>query len=138
NAYASGIGELLQPRGDIDAFPIAVFALDDHLAEIDPDTDIDATILLDRGVALGHAALQCNRAFDRIDHAAELSQKTIAHELEYAAVVVDDFRFEEVLSVGPERLERSGLVLLHQAAVADHIGGEDSGKATFHGRLHWH
>ena len=36
-----------------------------------------------------------------------------------------------------ERRQRAGLVRAHQAAVADHVGGEDGGETTFHVSSPW-
>ena len=41
NADAAGLGQSLQSRGDIDAIPIYVVAIDDHVAEINADTKGD-------------------------------------------------------------------------------------------------
>src|SRR6201997_865901 len=40
--HPAGIGQGLDPRGDVDAVAIEVVALDDHIAEIDADAQIDA------------------------------------------------------------------------------------------------
>ena len=70
-------------------------------------------MFLHRGIALGHAALQGNSAFDGIDHTAELGEKTISHELKDTPMVILDLGLEELFPVGTESLEGSGLVLLH-------------------------
>jgi hypothetical protein len=54
---AAGFGQSLQPRRDIDAVAKNVVAVDDHVADIDPDPEIDALVRGDVGVALEHAAL---------------------------------------------------------------------------------
>ena len=86
----------------------------------------------DAGVALGQAALEDDGAFDRIDDAAELRQQAVAHQLEDAAVMLVDLRLEQLLAVRAQPLERPGLILLHEPAVADHVGGEDRGEPAFH------
>ena len=53
------------------------------------------------GIALGQAILQGDRALDGVDHAPEFGQQAVAHQLEDAAVVGGDFRFEQLLTVGP-------------------------------------
>src|SRR5262245_3902549 len=42
DADAAGVGELLQTRGDIHAFAVAILAIDDDLSEVDADADLDA------------------------------------------------------------------------------------------------
>ena len=80
NTNAAGVGELFEPCGDVDALAIAVVALDDHFAEIDADTDPNALVFGKVGIALGHAALQADSAFDRIDDAAEFGEHAVAHQ----------------------------------------------------------
>ena len=84
----------------------------------------------DLRLALRHAALGGDGAGDRIDHAAELAERAVAHELDDAAMVLRDQRLDEALAVVLEALERSRLVALDQARIADHIGRENGGKAA--------
>ena len=81
-------------------------------------------------LALGHAALDRDGACDRIDHAAELAQRAVAHELDDAAMVLGDQRLDQLLAVRLETLERSRLVALDQARIADHVGRENGGEAA--------
>ena len=83
-------------------------------------------------VAFGHRPLYQDGTFDRIDDAAELRQQAIAHQLEDAAAVLGDLRLEQLLAVRPQAVERPRFVLLHEAAVADHVGGEDGREPAFH------
>ena len=69
-------------------------------------------------------------AGDGVDHAAELAQRAVAHELDDAAMVLRDQRLDEALAVLLEALERSRLVALDQARIADHVGRENGGKAA--------
>ena len=66
---------------------------------------------------LGHAALRSaiaaldrDRAFDRVDDAAELDQHAIAHQLDDAAVMLGDQRVRRALAARFERSERPRLV----------------------------
>jgi hypothetical protein len=61
---------------------VPVRPLDNHLAEIDADAQIDAVVFGEAGVPLRHAALDLDGAFDRVDHAAKLGEKAVAHQLE--------------------------------------------------------
>ena len=71
----AGLGDALQPRGDIDAVAhqIAVALLDD-VAEMDADAKLDAPLRRQAGVALDHAVLHFDGAAHRVDHAAELDE----------------------------------------------------------------
>ena len=57
------------------------------------------------GVALGQAALQADRAFDRVDDAAELGQQAVAHQLEDAPVMARDLRLEQLLAARLQPLD---------------------------------
>ena len=77
-----------------------------------------------------HRALDRDGALDRVDDAAELDQRAIAHHLDDAAVARRDGRVERLAPDLPQRGERAGLVGAHHAAVADDVGGEDRGKPS--------
>ena len=132
HADAAGLGQLLEPGGDVDALAVAVLALDDHLAQIDADPDLDALIVGTCGIALGEAALQRHRAFDRIDDRAELGEHAVAHELEDAPVMAGDLGLEQLLAPGLQPLMRPRLVALHERRVADDVGGENGGELALH------
>jgi hypothetical protein len=68
-----------------------------------------------------------DRALDRIDDAAKLGQQPVAHELEDVSFVFFDLRLEELFAVPFETRECGRLILFHEPAVADHIGGKDGG-----------
>ncbi len=78
----------------------------------------------------GHALLQFDRALHGVDGAGELHQHAIAHHLDDAALVLCYQRLEDALAPLPQRRQRAGLVLLHEPAVTDHIGGKDGGEAA--------
>jgi hypothetical protein len=64
-------------------------------------------------------------AFDRADDAGELDEDAVAHELEDAAMALGDQRLQHVLPAGPERFQRTRLIVRHEAAVPHDIGGEN-------------
>ena len=70
-----GSASAFQPRRDVDAVAEDVVALDDDVADIDADAKLDAPVLGDVGVALGHAALHLDGAAHGIDHAGEFDQQ---------------------------------------------------------------
>jgi hypothetical protein len=59
-----------------------VRSLDNHLAEIDANAQIDAVVFGEARVPLRHAALDLDGAFDCVDYAPKLGEKAVAHELE--------------------------------------------------------
>ena len=134
DANAPGIGELLKPRGDVDALAVPVRPLDNHLAEVDADPHVDTVIFGQANVSLRHPALDVGGAFDRVDDARELGQKPVAHQLEDDAPMRRDRRLDQFDPVRLKPLEGPRLVQLHQPAVADDICGEDGGELPFHER----
>ena len=87
------------------------------------------------GVALAHVALDLGGAGDRIHDARELDQHAVAGELDDAPPMLGDLGVDQLLAMRLERRERGGLVDAHEAAVADHIGGQNSGQTAFHAHL---
>ena len=74
-ADCAGLGDALQPRGDIDAVAhqIAVGLLDD-VAQMDADAEFNPPIFSHAGVALDHAVLHLDRATHGVDDAAKLDE----------------------------------------------------------------
>ncbi len=127
DADAARLRQLLQPGRHVDAFAVAVVAVDDHLAEVDADPELDPRLLGDAGVPFGQATLHRDRALDGVDDAAELGEQPVAHQLEDAAMVPFDRRLDQPLALAEQRLERARLVALHQGRIAHDVGGEDGG-----------
>ncbi len=122
NANAAGLGQRLQAGGDVDAIAVNVVALDDHVAEIDPDPQHDPRLaqgLIGKGAV---RALHRDGAIHRIDHAAEFDDGAVADQLDDAAVMGGDRRVEDRLPVLLEGGQRALLVGPHQARIADHVG----------------
>jgi hypothetical protein len=71
NADASRLRQFLQPRGYVDAFAVAIVILCYHLAEVDADADIETLAIVNRRIALCHAALEDRRTFHRAKHTVE-------------------------------------------------------------------
>ena len=67
---------------DVDPFAITVFTINNHLADVNADADVEPFLLRQGGVALGHSTLKRHGALDSINHAAELDEEAIAHQLE--------------------------------------------------------
>ena len=122
----------LQPRGDVDAFAVDVVALDDDVAEIDADAIADALRFGALRLGARRRLLDRQRAVDGGDHAREFDQRAVAHQLDDAPAVRGDAGIEDPASVDLQPFERAGLVGLHQAAVADDVGGKDRGQFALH------
>ena len=83
-------------------------------------------------VRLGHAPLQLESTADGIHRTGEFDQHPVAHDLDQPAAMLADHRLENLPAAQLEGGERAGLVRLHQAAVADHVGQHDSGETPTH------
>ena len=83
----------------------------------------------DVGVALDHQLLNRDRAFDGRDDGGKFQQQPVAHRLDDAAALVGDQRPRRVAMLA-NRPRRPGLVLAHQAGVADDVDSHDRGEAA--------
>ena len=139
DADAARLGDALQARRHIDAVAENVAVLDDDVAEIDADAELDAAVLRHVGVAAGHAALDFGGAGDSVHHAREFHQHAVAGQLDDAALVLGDLAVDQFLAMRLERGKRGGLVDAHQPAIADHVGRQYGGEPSV-GVLvsHWH
>jgi len=86
-AQPSGIAEGFQTGGNIDAVAEDVVAIDDDVADIDPDAEDDARVLGHACIAADHAALDYHRAPDRIDDTGKFDQRAIACGLDDTATM---------------------------------------------------
>ena len=122
-------GQRLDPCGDVDAVAVDVALVDDDIADVDADAEFDAAVFGNVRIALGGTALRVEREAHRVDGAGEFHQRAVAGGLDDAAVMFGNLGMEQF---APDRLYRGKgafLVGAHHAAIADHIGGEDSGQA---------
>jgi len=83
------------------------------------------------GIALGHRALNLDRAAHRIDDARKLNQEPIAGGLDDATAMFGDLRVAELAADRPQCGESSFLVGLHQPRIARHVGRQDRRQPPF-------
>ena len=74
DADAAGLGDLLKPRGDIDAVAEDIVGFDHDVAEMNADAEFNSDILRQCGVLFRHAALDFDRAARGVDGAGEFDQ----------------------------------------------------------------
>jgi len=98
---AARLGEASEAGRDVDAITKDVAVLDDDISDIDPDTEVDAAIQRQRGVALGQRRLRLGCASEHVGDAGELDQRAIAGGLDDAAAMAGDLRIDRL---GAERL----------------------------------
>src|ERR1700722_7567609 len=120
------LANTLQPRGDIDAVAheVAVAFLD-HVAEMNADAKLDATLGRQAGVPLDHAVLHFDRAAHGVDHAAEFNHAAVAGAFDDAAMMEGDGRIDQVAAERPEARQNAILVRSRKPAIADDIRNEN-------------
>jgi hypothetical protein len=92
--------------------------------------NLDAAVPSDTGVPPGHRLLHFDRTAHRIDDAGKLDQQAVAGGLDDAAMMLGDFRIDELAAQRLEAFERAFLVRPHQPRIPRHIGGEDRGETA--------
>ena len=97
DANAGGWRHRLEPRRDVHAITEDVVVLDDDVAEMDADAELDASIVAHTNIVLGHRPLQVHGLAQRIDDAGELHQDAITGGLDEAPMVPFDARVHEPL-----------------------------------------
>ena len=131
DADAAGLGHRFEARRDVDPVAEDVVAVDDHVAEIDPDAPFDA-----RGGRLGpigHRRLPLGGATHRVDDAGELDEQPVAGGLDDAAVMLGNRRIDQPGAQCLHPRQRPFLVRALQLRVARDIGGKDRGELALDG-----
>ena len=138
DADAAGLGEHLETRRDVDAIAKNIVVLDDHVAQIDADAELDPPRRRHIGIAPRHPALDFGCACHRVYDAMEFHQHAVAGRLDDTAPVLGNGGINELKAMGLEARKRPRLVDLHQPAIADHVGGKDCGEPSLgSGRFHF-
>ena len=87
NADAATLGYPFEPRRDVNTVAVDIVAIDNDIAEIDPDAEFDSAVRWHFGVALDHPALNLDCALHGIDHAWEFDQYAVARRLDDSAAI---------------------------------------------------
>ncbi|MGB8039115.1 MAG: hypothetical protein WCF39_13675 [Pseudolabrys sp.] len=130
NHDTAGIGERFEPRRHIDAIAEDIAAVDDDIAHVNANAELNALVGWHIGVALGHATLNIDGAAHGIDNADKFHQNPVACRLDDAAAMLRDLRVDELLAVNFEGVKRALIVGTHETAVASNIPGKDRGKSA--------
>ena len=125
NADSVRWSELLEARRHVDAIAEDIAVLDDHVAEVDADPELNPSLRRNIRVAPRHPALDLGGALDGVGDALEFHQHSVAGGLDDLPLVLDDDRIDDLEPVGPQPRERARLVGFHQPAVADHVRREN-------------
>ena len=128
DADSPWLGHGLEPRRHIDAVAENIAVLDDHVAKIDADAKEHRPRRRHVAIAPGHSLLKIDGAAQGFGDALELDQHAVAGGLDDAAPALGDRGIDDLEPHGLQTSERSGLIDLHEAAVADHVRGENRGE----------
>jgi hypothetical protein len=118
-----GSARPFEPRRDVHTIAENVAVLDDYLALVDADPELNAVIRRDCRVPLGDALLHLDRASNRINDAGELDEHAVTGVLDDPAAVSGDGWIDHLAEKRPEPFVRTLLINPHQTRVAGHIGG---------------
>jgi hypothetical protein len=132
DADASGFREAFQPRRNVDAIAMDIVAVDDYVAHVDADAELNPRFLRHASVAFSHRLLRSHGGTDRIDNAGKLRQHAVAHELDNTATMLGDQGIHKIVSEGLEGRECAFLVRPDQSRVSDNVRSNDRCEATFH------
>ena len=124
----AGLRQGLDPRRDVDAVAVDVVSIDDDVADIDPDTELDPPFGRAVGSVLGHQLLDFHGAGHGVDGASELDQRAVAHQLDHPARMTRHLRVDDCVAQRFEAGERSAFVGFHQTRIADDIESKYGGK----------
>src|ERR1700722_15283977 len=83
--YATRIGNIFQPCGDVDPIAEDVVVVDDDVADVNTDAKFDPLLLRRGGILLHQPALNLDGTAHRIDGTGEFDQHAVARGLDDAA-----------------------------------------------------
>ena len=128
NANPAWLGQSFQPGCDVDPVAKDVVILEYDVAEIDADPELNPAAFRHIGGSIGHVPLDLDGAMDRLDGAGKFGKRAVAHRLDDTLFVFSDPGLDHLFKVALEGNERACLVLAHETAVADHVGGKNRRK----------
>jgi hypothetical protein len=126
-ADAAALGEAFEAGRDVDAVAVDPFALDDHVAEIDPDSEPHSASVRQGGVPGLQLTLDVDGALDGVDDTHEFRQHVVAGRVHHTAAVLRDRRRHHPAILG-DRADGGGLIVAHEAAIAFDVGAQNRRK----------
>lgn len=136
HADATRLRKLFQPGRDVDTIAEDIAVLENDVAKVDADAELDALFLRHALIAGRHVSLDLDGAGNGIHNALELDKHSVACQLESPALVVGDPDIDQFTAVTIERLKSSGFIDPHQTAVAHDVGSENCAQPSFQYPLH--
>ncbi len=112
--------------------PSPVAVLEDDVAKIDSDAELDTPIVRHVRVAPSQALLDLDRGTHGIGHTVKLDQQAVAGRLDDTAMVPFDHGINQLDAVRSETGKRAAFVHFHEPTVADHVRRNDCRQPVFH------
>ena len=94
DANGARLGERLEPGGDVDAIAKDVVAIDDHVAKIDTDPELETPFRRDGVVDGTRCSLHLDGAVQRVDDARKIRQQAVARGADDPSAVRGDQRVD--------------------------------------------
>jgi hypothetical protein len=126
------LAKRLEPSCNIYPVPKDIAVFYDDVAGIDANAELDPLFNSHIGVSSDHATLYRNGASHRADHAGKLHQNSVTGAPDEPPAVLFDLGMEERRQMFVQPGVRTLLISTHEAAVASHIGHENSTQSPFH------
>src|ERR1700730_15766274 len=130
NEHSTGVGQRFDPSSDINPVAIEVVVLDDHVAKIDANTELDAVIGSDTSVPLKQCLLHLDPAAYCINAARKFHQHAVPGGLHDLATMFGNFRIDKFAAESFETFKRAFLIRAHQPRISGHICGEDGSETA--------
>src|SRR5580704_17036490 len=120
----------LQSGCDVHAIAMEVSAIGNHVADVDADAEANASVRCLIAVTDWHLLLHLDRAAHSTIDAVEGHQKRIAASLRHSATVFVDGWVDQNAPQRAQTAQCAGVIRADQAAIADHVGIDDSNQLT--------
>jgi hypothetical protein len=129
NVYFTWLCETLQPSRNIDAVPVDVVLIDDHVTSVDANAEPDTPIAGNGGVMIDQRVLDIEPAAYRGYCAIKLDQEGIALGPDQTTALLLDSWLNYVLRIIRKRHMGLFFVNAHKPTIPNHVREQDSSKS---------
>jgi hypothetical protein len=95
-----GLSNTFKAGSNVDTVTEDIIVIDDDVADVNPNTELDPDVLRHTVVLFSHATLDLDRAARCIHGAGKFHQHTVTGGLDYAAAMPSDLGIDKGLSGG--------------------------------------
>ena len=120
-----GLRKRLHAGGDVDTVTVDVSLVDDDVADIDADAELDPAILRNGCIAFSHGTLDFHGATGCVDRTRKFDQSAVARGFDHTAAMFRNLGIDQFAAASLERCESTFLVSTHQAAIACNISSKN-------------